>query len=278
MRYRCAVSVANELGEMDSSRTRLRERAQLVAQANNWLLWEPSGEATEPLADEIDVLLKLDAQGWSARWMPEPKWKPLRFDYAHPAFRRRLAKVGPRAETLIKALGRRRPERILDCTGGAGEESLLFSAYGAQVHMVERDPVLAILIADALARATAVDDAALNAIAGRIKFQCADAIALLNNSEMLRASAIDDGFDVVYCDPMFPVREKSALVTKTMQFFHCLLGPPQDAADLVEAALGVAKHRVVVKRPAKAPCVLSHRQPDQQIQNKAVRFDIYLTK
>lgn len=273
MVYRCAVEVIYETDMTEAAQSALLNRAQAVAQAYHWMLYV-SSDASSPvrIPQDVDVVLMLDAQGWSARWLAEPKWKPLRFDYAHAGFRRRLAKVGPRAETLIKALGRRRPKRILDCTGGAGEESMLMSAYGAQVHMLERDPVLATLIDDALARASESSDPALAQIAGRITFDCMDAVALLERQ------AADANYDVIYCDPMFPIREKSALVTKTMQFFHCLLGPPQDAAALVRSALGVAEHRVVVKRPAKAPAVLEYPVPDQQVQNKSVRFDIYLSK
>lgn len=277
MAYRCVVAVEYSAEMDDNRRAILLAQAKAVADAHQWpLCIERQAHVVSPA--EFDVCLILDAQGWSAKWLSAPEWKPLYFDYAHPAFLRRLKQVGPRSETLIKALGRRKPEHVLDCTGGAGEETLLLSAYGARVTMIERDPVLAILLEDALARARAIGDVVLKDIVDRVTFIRGDAITILKarrlNASLVQAS---EDFDVVYCDPMFPARDKSALVSKTMQFFHYLLGPAPDASPLVAAACAVARRRVIVKRPAKAPCVLADSKPNQHIQNKAVRFDIYLT-
>jgi len=56
---------------------------------------------------------------------------------------------------------------------------------------------------------------------------------------------------VIHLDPMFPHREKSALVKKEMRLFRELAGDDNDAPRLLEAALDVATHRVVVSDPAK---------------------------
>ena len=55
--------------------------------------------------------------------------------------------------------------------------------------------------------------------------------------------------DVVYLDPMYPHRQKSALVKKEMRVFQSLVGADEDADLLLAPALALATRRVVVKRP-----------------------------
>ena len=69
--------------------------------------------------------------------------------------------------------------------------------------------------------------------------------------------------DIVYLDPMFPPRTKSAAVKKNMQILHGRFFSDDGAergasrsieeeATLLQAAWEAAKYRVVVKRPIKA--------------------------
>jgi 16S rRNA (guanine1516-N2)-methyltransferase len=84
--------------------------------------------------------------------------------------------------------------------------------------------------------------------------------------------------DVIYLDPMFPPRRKSAAVRKEMALFHTLLAraiDPADADALLLWALQQDTARVVVKRPSKAPC-LAAQQPSHTISGKAVRYDVYV--
>ena len=72
--------------------------------------------------------------------------------------------------------------------------------------------------------------------------------------------------DVVYLDPMYPERRKTAAVKKEMAYFHDLVGAAQDEAELLESALNTAKKRIVVKRRAwessrrAQTCLSIHRQ------------------
>ena len=56
--------------------------------------------------------------------------------------------------------------------------------------------------------------------------------------------------DVVYLDPMFPHREKSALVKKEMRVFQELVGADNDADDLLDFAYPLMQivHRKNTKR------------------------------
>ncbi|MCK5648263.1 MAG: class I SAM-dependent methyltransferase, partial [Gammaproteobacteria bacterium] len=98
-----------------------------------------------------------------------------------------------------------------------------------------------------------------------------DAPLPLNKS--LRLKAIPD---VIYLDPMFPHRKKSALVKKEMLAFQQLIGDDNDSDELLSICRQLAKKRVVVKRPIKAP-YLDAQKPSFSMNMKKHRFDIYIT-
>ena len=81
--------------------------------------------------------------------------------------------------------------------------------------------------------------------------------------------------DVVYLDPMFPHKKKSALVKKEMRVFQGVVGADLDADNLLAAALNAARYRVVVKRPDYAP-FLNDKKPTMSITTKKNRFDVYV--
>ena len=112
------------------------------------------------------------------------------------------------------------------------------------------------------------------AIAARITLHQGNAAAL-----MPTLAAQIGRPDVVYLDPMYPERQKSAAVKKEMAYFHELVGQPEtaDAAALFQAARAVAKKRVVVKRP-RLGVFLCGEKPAYQYEGKSTRFDVYLPK
>ena len=159
---------------------------------------------------------------------------------------------------------------MLDATGGLGRDAFVLASLGCTVTVVERSPVVAALLKDGLKRAEA--DQEVSAIARRIKLVQGDSQALLP-----LFSKQEESIDVVYLDPMFPHREKSALVKKEMRLFQSLLGADADANELLQPALGLAKYRVVVKRPKGAPD-LGLRTPSYRLEGKACRYDVYTLK
>ena len=151
----------------------------------------------------------------------------------------------------------------IDATAGLGEDSLLLAASGFAVTMCESDPVIALLLADALRRAG--NEPQLMGIVSRMKLVEADSVVVL--------SGLGWQPDVVYLDPMFPQRTKSAAVKKKFQLLHRLEAPCANPERLMEAALSAHPRKVVVKRPIKAP-VLADVRPSHAIRGKAVRFDV----
>ena len=92
--------------------------------------------------------------------------------------------------------------------------------------------------------------------------------------QLLAAIAAQDK-DVIYLDPMYPPRTKSALVKKEMRLLRGLVGDDGDTSQLLAIALRQAQKRVVVKRPRLAP-PLQGPPPSIAIESKNTRYDIYL--
>jgi 16S rRNA (guanine1516-N2)-methyltransferase len=126
---------------------------------------------------------------------------------------------------------------------------------GCRVTLLERSPAIAALLADGLERAAA-SPALAHLIRERISLHHTDAV------QWLEAAPPEARPHVVYLDPMYPERHKSALVKKAMRVFRDLVGDDPDAAVLLEAALGRARRRVVVKRPRRAPPAARTRTHD----------------
>lgn len=152
--------------------------------------------------------------------------------------------------------------RLVDATAGLGQDSLLLAAAGFTVTLFECNPVIALLLADAVERARL--DPELAEAAGRMHVVEGDSIAGLRG---LPAAP-----DVVYLDPMFPGRTKSAAVKKKFQLLHRLEMPCQDEKALLDAALGARPRKIVIKRPIKGP-YLAGVKPSYELCGKAVRYD-----
>ena len=183
-------------------------------------------------------------------------------------FREMLPRLRPDRlgrELLVKAVRVRGVEeiRVFDATAGLGEDSMLLAAAGFSVTMCESDPIIAALLADGLRRA--VDDPVLSGIVGHMSLVEGDSIEIL--------PSLAEAPDVVYLDPMFPARTKSAAVKKKFQLLHRLESPCADEASLMGAALAARPRKIVVKRPIKAP-VLAGVRPSHSISGKAVRYDV----
>lgn len=155
---------------------------------------------------------------------------------------------------------------ILDATAGLGRDAFVLAALGCQVAMLERQPVIAALLADGLQRAQQAGGEVAE-IAARMTLIHADAIDAMG-------AWAGDAPQVIHLDPMFPHREKSALVKKEMRLFRPLAGDDLDAPALLAAALGLATHRVAVKRSRKAPAI-DGRAPSAQLTGQSSRYDIY---
>ncbi|MDJ0877343.1 MAG: class I SAM-dependent methyltransferase [Halieaceae bacterium] len=186
-------------------------------------------------------------------------------DFTAGALRHR--RRGGHNEPLGRAVGvgKWQDISVVDATAGLGRDSFVLADLGCQVTLLEREPVVFALLRDGIERGQRSEDPWVAEVCQRMTLVRADA------REWLAGAAVD----VVYLDPMFPARRKSARVKKDMWLFQQLLEPADVFGGLLEAALAAAGKRVVVKRPAKAPA-LGERAPAFQLPGKTVRFDVYL--
>lgn len=245
----------------DPANTKLQQHAQLLSQ--QWGF---------PLVDQQDqgMALVLSSHHLCLKQLDEPKLGAVLVDFASDALTFRRLQGGGRKESIAKAVGIKgnKIPSVLDATAGLGRDSFILANLGCQVSLIERSPEVAALLADGLARAEH-DEQLKDWLPKRMKLYFGKALDLLNNWQYQQP-------DVVYLDPMFPHRKKSALVKKEMRLFQQLLGADGDADNLLTPALALAGQRVVVKRPESAPH-LQGKQPNMAIKGKKLRFDVYFT-
>jgi 16S rRNA (guanine1516-N2)-methyltransferase len=214
-------------------------------------------------------LLLVSADGIALGLAGAGRLAPVRADFADAALLHRLRGAGPRREDVARALGvpERRGLRVVDATAGWGRDSAVLAALGCEVTMIERHPVVAMLLEDALERAARDAHAVVREIAARLRLLRGDAREIF-------AAWHAAPPDAILLDPMFPGRTGSAAVRKEMRFFQEMVGADADAPALLAAALGLAVHRVVVKRPRQAP-PLDGPRPGYAITGRSTRFDVY---
>lgn len=215
--------------------------------------------------------LVLEPDGLGLYALDMPGSGPVRIDLGEGSLGFRVADNRARHEMVVKACGLLKatsPLQILDATAGLLRDACVLAAAGARVQVAERSPVIAELIEDGLKRAQG--QAELADLLSRIAFRPGDSLLLLH-----AMAAASEQVDVVYLDPMFPHRDKSALVKKEMRVFRAVVGEDADADALLAPARAVARKRVVVKRPKLAPW-LAAAKPGLTLEGKSGRFDIYL--
>ena len=206
-----------------------------------------------------------------------PEWDKLQ---------RRVVSAGRKSELLLQAAKITSDSTVIDATAGFGHDSLILASTGAQVIMLEQQPLMALLLLAEQLRMNALPN--WQKLMSRLQIINTDALSYF---AMLQAEAIDDtkAIDVVYLDPMFPEDSyqdsktgKGAKVGKHMQALHQLARPPTleqekqllQNAQAVVSQQGQKQGRVVVKRPQLAP-LLANQPVSESWHNEAVRFDGY---
>ncbi|MBL7479090.1 class I SAM-dependent methyltransferase [Legionella bononiensis] len=232
------------------------------------------GYESEELREEADLLAKqldftLDKEAATCLYVTShklalkiPNFSLLSADFSASTWNKRRSEG--KKQGLIRACKPAQAVKILDATAGWGRDAAILASFGAQVVMLERNPIMAALLSDAISHQNDLDKQKL-----KVSLYAADARLYLNNL------ADNDFPDVIYIDPMHPQRNKSALVKKDMQVLQQMIGTDEDALDLMQVAISHAKQRVVVKWPQKVKALL---EPDTSIEGKTVRFDVYINK
>ncbi|WP_303291326.1 class I SAM-dependent methyltransferase [Marinobacter sp. SS5-14b] len=220
---------------------------------------------------DYPVLLYMDEQGLALQLTGKGAPGPVRAEFVTGKMGYRREHGGGTGQLIARAVGLQKTRaelHVVDATAGLGQDAFVLAGLGCRLTVFERNPVIHALLADGLARAVLNTECA--PVAHRITL-------LPGNSVDWLRQAGPDAADVIYLDPMFPHRDKSALVKKEMQVFRQVVGDDDNSAQLLEAALACARYRVVVKRPRKAPSV-SGPKPATQVEGKSSRYDIYPIK
>ncbi len=214
-----------------------------------------------------DFWLSLDTEGLA---LQQPDGSKLIIDFSDKQLQYRRLHGGGLNQSLAKAIGIRSSDKpnILDTTAGFGKDSFILASLGCKVTLIERSSVIFALLDDAFTRASANPE--FEPIISRMTLVHADSTDYLPT--LLEAHNCPD---VVYIDPMFPDTKKSALVNKDMQYLKHFLGADQAIQSLIQSGRSIAKKRVVIKRPKKAPLAIDEK-PNFQLYGKTTRFDIYL--
>ncbi|WP_150912686.1 class I SAM-dependent methyltransferase [Marinobacter halotolerans] len=229
------------------------------------------GQVKPKQVNSASLLLYSDDQGLSLQLTGKGAPGPVRAEFVSGKAGYRREHGGGTGQLIAKAVGLQKTRQtlhILDATAGLGQDAFVLASLGCQVTLFERSPVIHAILADGLARAAMNEQCA--DIVGRMRLEAGDSLEWLQRREA-------DSVDVVYLDPMFPHRDKSALVKKEMQVFRQVVGDDDDSDALLEAALAVARYRVVVKRPRKAE-PLNGPAVTARIEGKSSRFDVYSLK
>ena len=207
--------------------------------------------------------LELRPQGFQAI-------NPVAVDFLSGRLGYRLLHERSKRQPLAKAMGLKRASKpkVIDATAGTGRDALVLALLGCQVLMMERSPIIAALLSDGLQRA-AKSATLSELIYHRVNLKCSDAITYL------KSLPTDERPDIVYLDPMYPPRKKSAEIKKEMRILRDIVGDDSDANALLESALACATGRVVAKRP-RLTGPLPGPTPSAIVQGKTTRYDIYL--
>jgi 16S rRNA (guanine1516-N2)-methyltransferase len=225
--------------------------------------------------DSGQFVVVLDGQVLSLCFTGRKAPGPVYVDFLQGASAHRRHFGGGKGQLIAKSVGIRgafRPQ-VLDLTAGLGQDGFVLATLGCEVTLVERVPIVFELLQAGLQKALQEGDSDLLTIIRRLKLHREDSIAYLDS--------IEERVDVIYLDPMFPEKAKTAQVKKSMVAFQSIVGKDLDAGNLLSKALEKAIYRVVVKRPRKAPSLdeqyseINLPKPGLVFSGKSSRFDIY---
>ncbi len=158
------------------------------------------------------MALVLTTEHLELRKRDEPKLGGIFVDFVGGAMAHRRKFGGGRGEAVAKAVGIKGdylPD-VVDATAGLGRDAFVLASVGCRVRMLERNPVVAALLDDGLARGYADAE-----IGGWLQ----ERLQLIHASSLTALTDITPRPQVVYLDPMFPHKQKSALVKKRCASF-----------------------------------------------------------
>ncbi|WP_343128592.1 class I SAM-dependent methyltransferase [Buchnera aphidicola (Kurisakia onigurumii)] len=172
-------------------------------------------------------------------------------------------------ESLIQAIKiKNNPyPNVLDMTAGLGRDSFILAASGCHVLMLERNPIIFILLNNALHRAYKNPKIG-KWVKSRIKFFFESSFNISNISFTFKP-------EVIYIDPMYCIKKRKSNPKKDMQFLNKIIkNTDQDSNKLIFIARNINCRKIVVKRPLNGSYI-GNIKTKNSIFSKKHRFDIY---
>lgn len=239
---------------------KFQAKANHIAQQLDCNVIESITDSTTTIGLLVDEVIKLSVQ-------IDSRWSTINVDFNSEKIQWWQKTIGKK-HPLAKSLGLTKykiPPKIIDATAGMGKDAFLMAHLGCEVLLLEINPLVAIILADGIER---ICDKNLQQ---KMILKQTDSIDFLINLKPANYP------DVIYLDPMFPERKKSAKVKKELQVLQAINQHTNSDSDLLNISVKRAKSRVVVKRPIHASNI-NNLKPDFTQQSKTIRYDVYLTK
>ena len=157
-------------------------------------------------------------------------------------------------DTFYYKLFPKKNRTVLDCTAGLGRDGIMISKLGYDVTMIERNPILILLINNFLKRNVNI----------KAKLFYGDSLSYITSTKMI--------FDYIYIDFMFDKKKKSK-PSKYDSFLRSMDNHNVNKIKFIENILKYCKDRVIVKEPIKSDSnIVSY---DFEIKTKLIRYKIF---
>ena len=252
---RARVAILSGVGELIPQNLALAEELGL-----------PMASKFDAMDRHFDFYLHYDEKGLSLHSNLDQTLGAVRVNFDNTALNRR-SKDSLSNQNLIKAVGLKQKLSVLDAMTGLGSDAFLLARAGCRVTMLERNEIVFSLLRDGLFRGSK----------GLPETRAAVAEMMLLKGDFLEKNDELGNFDVLYIDPMFPIKRNTARSKKPMYLLQQLLGEAQEETDLLSLALSKARDRVVVKRAKRSPNY-NNRKPDINFKGTSSRYDVYLVR
>ncbi len=165
-------------------------------------------------------------------------------------------------EAILKACGVRQDNKpsILDLTGGWGIDGYILARAGCEVLLLERDPIVHLLLEDGIRRL-------------REKIDCKISAKNINAIQYLAENDINH--EVIYLDPIRPQDNKRVKNKKEIEILRKIIQEDQTYDDLLSTALHKIRERLVIKSGRYDSLNIVGNSPNFTIFGRNTKFDIF---
>ena len=143
---------------------------------------------------------------------------------------------------------------ILDCTAGLGRDGVLLSKLGYDVTMIEKNPILIIMLNNYLSRTKDI----------KARLLYGDSLSYIRIAKKK--------FDYIYIDFMFE-KKNNAKPSKYDLFLRSINYNENNKLDFIKEMINYCNKRIIVKEPIKSQSKINNY--DFEIKTKLIRYKIF---